>query len=91
MFYDLMVILLSFSQVSANIEFILFLPNNVNLITKTINPMKNILIIGSVGQIGSELTMRLREIYGANNVVAGFRKTSLSSPYPHILRKELFT
>ena len=37
--------------------------------------MKNILVIGSVGQIGSELTMRLREIYGANNVVAGYRKT----------------
>lgn len=40
--------------------------------------MKNILIIGSVGQIGSELTMRLRSIYGANNVIAGFRKTEPS-------------
>ncbi len=37
--------------------------------------MKNILIIGTAGQIGSELTMRLREIYGSDNVVAGFRKT----------------
>jgi nucleoside-diphosphate-sugar epimerase len=37
--------------------------------------MKNILVIGSVGQIGSELTMRLREVYGSGNVVAGFRKT----------------
>ncbi len=37
--------------------------------------MKNILIIGTAGQIGSELTMRLRDIYGANNVVAGYRKT----------------
>ncbi|MCX6234619.1 MAG: NAD-dependent epimerase/dehydratase family protein [Bacteroidetes bacterium] len=37
--------------------------------------MKKILIIGSVGQIGSELTMRLREIYGSSNVVAGYRKT----------------
>ena len=37
--------------------------------------MKNILVIGSVGQIGSELTMRLREIYGNNNVVAGYRST----------------
>jgi nucleoside-diphosphate-sugar epimerase len=37
--------------------------------------MKNILIIGTAGQIGSELTMRLRDIYGNNNVVAGFRKT----------------
>ncbi|MBE9492163.1 MAG: NAD-dependent epimerase/dehydratase family protein [Bacteroidetes bacterium] len=40
--------------------------------------MKNILVIGSVGQIGSELTMRLREIYGSGNVVAGFRKTEPS-------------
>jgi len=40
--------------------------------------MKNILIIGSVGQIGSELTMRLREIYGSSNVVAGYRKTEPS-------------
>ena len=34
--------------------------------------MKNILIIGSTGQIGSELTMKLRGIYGGNNVVAGY-------------------
>ena len=40
--------------------------------------MKNILIIGSVGQIGSELTMRLREIYGSSHVVAGYRKTEPS-------------
>ena len=32
----------------------------------------NILVIGSTGQIGSELTMRLREHYGAQNVVAGY-------------------
>ncbi len=37
--------------------------------------MKNILIIGTAGQIGSELTMKLRDIYGNNNVIAGFRKT----------------
>ena len=37
--------------------------------------MKNILVIGSVGQIGSELTMRLRDVYGSSNVVAGYRKT----------------
>jgi len=40
--------------------------------------MKKILVIGSVGQIGSELTMRLREVYGSDNVVAGFRKTQPS-------------
>jgi len=34
--------------------------------------MKNILVIGSTGQIGSELTLALRERYGADNVVAGY-------------------
>lgn len=32
--------------------------------------MKRILVLGSGGQIGSELTMRLRKIYGGSNVVA---------------------
>ncbi|MBN1340303.1 MAG: L-threonine 3-dehydrogenase [Bacteroidales bacterium] len=40
--------------------------------------MKNILVIGAVGQIGSELTMELRKRYGNNNVVAGYRKTEPS-------------
>ena len=34
--------------------------------------MKNILVIGSTGQIGSELTMELRRIYGGDHVVAGY-------------------
>ena len=34
--------------------------------------MKKILVIGSTGQIGSELTRELRRIYGGNNVVAGY-------------------
>ncbi len=34
--------------------------------------MKKILIIGSTGQIGSELTMELRKNYGNSNVVAGY-------------------
>ncbi len=34
--------------------------------------MKNILIIGSTGQIGSELTMKLRGLYPGGNVVAGY-------------------
>ena len=34
--------------------------------------MKNILVIGSTGQIGSELTMELRNIYGNNHVIAGY-------------------
>ena len=34
--------------------------------------MKNILIIGSTGQIGSELTMELRKRYGNEHVVAGY-------------------
>jgi len=37
--------------------------------------MKKILVTGSVGQIGSELTMALREKYGAENVLATGRKT----------------
>lgn len=40
--------------------------------------MKNILVTGSVGQIGSELTMELRRRYGAENVVATGRKTQPS-------------
>lgn len=40
--------------------------------------MKNILIVGSTGQIGSELSIKLRSIYGENNVVCGYFKP----PYP---------
>ena len=40
--------------------------------------MKKILITGSVGQIGSELTMVLRERYGNDNVIATGRKTKPS-------------
>ncbi len=40
--------------------------------------LKKILVTGSVGQIGSELTMALREKYGADNVVACGRKTKPS-------------
>lgn len=36
--------------------------------------MKNILVIGSTGQIGSELTRELRKIYGGSHVVAGYIK-----------------
>ena len=45
----------------------------MNLLTINLSEnMKNILVIGSVGQIGSELTMKLRSIYGNNQVVAGY-------------------
>ena len=37
--------------------------------------MKNILVIGSTGQIGSELTIELRKRYGPHHVVAGIHKT----------------
>lgn len=40
--------------------------------------MKRILIVGSTGQIGSELSVRLREIYGPDNVICGYFKP----PYP---------
>jgi len=36
---------------------------------------KRILVTGSVGQIGSELTLALRERYGADRVVAGVHRT----------------
>jgi len=37
--------------------------------------MKRILVTGAAGQIGSELTMALRERYGNDNVVAGINRT----------------
>lgn len=36
--------------------------------------MRKILVTGALGQIGSELTMRLREEYGKDNVIASSRK-----------------
>ncbi|GFN36009.1 L-threonine 3-dehydrogenase [Tepidimicrobium xylanilyticum] len=36
--------------------------------------MKKILVTGALGQIGSELTMRLRKEYGADNVIASSRR-----------------
>ena len=48
--------------------------------------MKRIFITGALGQIGSELTMKLRDIYGADNVIAtDIRKNdseaALSGPF----------
>ncbi|MFH1999582.1 MAG: NAD-dependent epimerase/dehydratase family protein [Planctomycetota bacterium] len=43
--------------------------------------MKKILITGSEGQIGSELTLKLREKYGDGNVVACDRKTKLNAKH----------
>ncbi len=40
------------------------------------NDIKKILVTGAVGQIGSELTLALRERYGSDNVVATGRKTA---------------
>jgi nucleoside-diphosphate-sugar epimerase len=40
--------------------------------------IKKILVTGAVGQIGSELTLALREKYGADNVLATGRKTKPS-------------
>jgi len=40
--------------------------------------MKKILIIGSTGQIGSELSVRLRSIYGDSHVICGY----YTPPYP---------
>lgn len=40
--------------------------------------MKKILVVGAVGQIGSELTLRMREKYSNENVIASTRKTEPS-------------
>lgn len=40
--------------------------------------MKNILVIGAAGQIGSELVPELRRIYGSDNVVASDIRTDVS-------------
>ena len=40
--------------------------------------MKRILVTGSVGQIGSELTPALRDRYGSDNVIAGGHRTKPS-------------
>lgn len=37
--------------------------------------MQKILVTGGVGQIGSELVMELRRIYGADNVICGVNRT----------------
>lgn len=36
--------------------------------------MRKILITGALGQIGSELTTKLRDIYGVNNIIASSRR-----------------
>jgi len=41
--------------------------------------MKRILVIGAVGQIGSELTMALRKRYGNDDVIAAGHKTKASN------------
>ncbi len=65
---------------SCFIKIYIFVAIIVNFLTETLilNQMKNILVIGSVGQIGSELTMELRKRYGNDHVVAGYRKTQPS-------------
>lgn len=40
--------------------------------------MKNILIVGSTGQIGSELSVKLRSVYGDSHVICGYYKP----PFP---------
>ena len=45
--------------------------------------MSNILVIGAVGQIGTELTMELRRRNGGSSVIAATRKT----PFPKELEQ----
>ncbi|MGH4119224.1 L-threonine 3-dehydrogenase [Clostridium sp.] len=42
--------------------------------------MKKILVTGALGQIGSELVMAMREVYGSNNVIATDLKKLEDSP-----------
>ncbi|MDR3214746.1 MAG: L-threonine 3-dehydrogenase [Bacilli bacterium] len=42
--------------------------------------MRKILITGSLGQIGSELTHKLREVYGQENVIASARRQPEDNP-----------
>ena len=49
--------------------------------------IKRILVTGSCGQIGSELTLKLREIWGNENVLATGRKTK---PSPALLESGPF-
>ena len=51
--------------------FLFSIPLPSKKLKRTSNAMKNVLVIGSTGQIGSELTMKLRGIYGGN-IVAGY-------------------
>lgn len=50
----------------------MFLCLPINEPHNSFDKMKNILVIGATGQIGSELTMKLRGIYGNDHVVAGY-------------------
>jgi len=41
--------------------------------------MENILVVGACGQLGSELTVRLREIYGSEHVIASDIKNTVDN------------
>lgn len=43
--------------------------------------MKRIVITGALGQIGTELVLKCRQLYGKNNVLA----TDIREPEPHSL------
>lgn len=49
----------------------LILEDNVDLRSQNnINPMDKILVVGACGQLGTELTLKLRELKGVENVIA---------------------
>ena len=55
---------------------------------RRIRRMKRIMVTGAVGQIGSELTLALRERYGNDNVVACGRKTQPSPELRSFRRRD---
>ncbi len=61
---------MSFCQIYSVFDEITLFTKTLSLFSKTQNMNPKILIIGACGQIGTELTHKLREIYGTENVVA---------------------
>lgn len=69
------------SEKDVTLQFQLYLP-----VKATANMQDKILVIGSAGQIGTELVIRLREIYGNSNVIA----TDIRDAAPEVMESGPF-